>query len=1151
MSKFKLVAQAALALGFGWLHSTAVHAGTVKIPTDAFRSDKDPAVDLIYQGKPIDHNQAAQLLKKRFDLSQLDPQESLLWRNQALPASNQDQLGYPQEGAILVYDSSLPSPGFSHRISVDAEVAGQRKAFTASFSTDSHAAIIRAGILRRIGFSVDVPKYYKKLTIRFPDVATRDSFIQEMADNSRTDRSRWVLEAPEGKPEITVKGAVLEPGRLRTVNVHWGRLTEAKQKTRRIFRSLIAPFVLVDLPQAVNAFSWTTGRIRWEKDEQLGEQVEVIEFTYIEPDSSNFKDVTIDDYKWIMRRIARLSKADFAAAVSASGVPQDIGGLIVERLASRRDRMLELANLHQEFSSLKPDTRYTNGNVKNGQLTKADYEGYAVLFHEDAPENPFRMGELYRYFKNTLMWSGLSGLLDFGSKKIPGLRTEDAAKAFGAKLADAQRAFIDDGGDMQDYTVPLDVHFNPILNAGVSANRSVVFGQYMGMEARTQLVDAISRRVELGAYGLISGVKNSTPSIGAIATMNRSYVHVRPIEDLKSLSEQKLTDLMVPKLMKRIAGVLDPEIKCELPDVVWTEDVELGGEIHKHIKVDWDKDHPDYQDDPFNEPRNPVNIQARAAAEALRSELIAAGVPDTRILMIPVNRDEECTKNVEKSVNDNVEAFLKQLGHMETFMISDQVDLSGRLTAPMSLPVPVVGRLNVSLANETSKAFLRSTIFRKTTDGVEVIIQKQRKLDNTFSEGLTYFIRLVEASQKFLKGEAETHIFKIKVDEADTEGKKKVIQAIKMLLRDGSDESLRKNFTWYEADHEVRLRLNTLNILWWKREKLRMTHDLELSLPTLDENGKRHSRQFFYSMYATRRGSDYYGFFNKSVSSMVPFFSLGSSSSDPGDTIKGKSERKYVMTEAELTPGSEYNPVSRLEYYWNGWSIAPADLSKVFDEIEGWFQLFLNGRQLFDDRVFSQTRKFMGYEVRSAIFLYPGALQKIESKILNASEGSAYNILRGLYGAEKWNSFCKLAMSSDNVRKMVTYELEKPLKSETGTMTTKACVPQEMQVVLDLRRQGLGENRRTKTERWNKLIRSLVNASQMPIFLQFIGPQNFYAESNVSGFRTQDPTGYTDYESDTVGTFNERYGRGIYDQVSRETGISNYELRALQFTPGM
>ena len=60
---------------------------------------------------------------------------------------------------------------------------------------------------------------------------------------------------------IRDRDIVLEPAQIEVPNYHWGQIAPGGTKNRRAVRSLLVPFVMADVPESVNAYSWEIGKI--------------------------------------------------------------------------------------------------------------------------------------------------------------------------------------------------------------------------------------------------------------------------------------------------------------------------------------------------------------------------------------------------------------------------------------------------------------------------------------------------------------------------------------------------------------------------------------------------------------------------------------------------------------------------------------------------------------------------------------------------------------------------------------------------------------------------------------------------------------------------------------------------------------------------
>ncbi len=105
--------------------------------------------------------------------------------------------------------------------------------------------------------------------------------------------------------------------------------------------------------------------------------------------NSGFKHVTYSDARWMVRLIARLTRKQIDDAVALGGWPLPLRQLLVEKLISRRNQMVEAFKLVGEktpegdtISLLKFDRHLTtpDGAVVNGKLKTYNFPGYPQYF---------------------------------------------------------------------------------------------------------------------------------------------------------------------------------------------------------------------------------------------------------------------------------------------------------------------------------------------------------------------------------------------------------------------------------------------------------------------------------------------------------------------------------------------------------------------------------------------------------------------------------------------------------------------------------------------------------------------------------------------------------------------------------------------------
>jgi hypothetical protein len=1088
------------------LHGYA-HASKVSIPLNDPNFRKMPPSDLVYQGKRIDEVDALELQKSGIDISKLNPYEdNNLWKNRKLPASNISQLKYPTEKSVLVFSSFKKSPAELFRATVRDKLFTTRK-YTLSATLDSHTNILRAGLLRMLGYDIDTPKYYKKLTIEFASKEEREKFIELVGEQTLTKRDKWV-EKKVGDKKLIVKGFTIEPAKLRNVNIHLPLMSRDRQQERRIFRALLEVYTLTDFPQAINKIGWQTGRVFNDK------------LIFNHPYAREFKNVTVQDLQWVHRRITNLSEKEIREAVKLCGYPEDIEALVSEKLFSRINRLGEYLSLDKTTKKFPENRMITIGNVKGGKLTDGEYEGYVVDFHDEDPLSPYRFRELFRLFRTQLTYASLSSALDYAtSNLLPGRGIDDAILSIQEKMTEYRQENPQAGG-----ALPIKSWSSPIASGRVFANRNIVFGQYLGMNAPIQLVDSVGAEATLGVFTNISGMPaNIMPSITTSASIGRTYIHVRAMPDLKTASKQKISNILVPRLLKKLGRVIKDEFECSIPAEAWVDETDINGDTIYYVKYDEEREN------------------GREEAIAKRKELIETGIEAGKILLVKIKRDELCVDEIAETRTNNLEEFLKQFAMNESFIINDSIRLGSRLGAP--IPIPALQGLSISLGAEAQVALLRGVVVRRTEEGIEVTVQQQRDLKRSLDEGLNYFVEIMRNKTQWTNGRLFSKVYKIPLEDINDEKKELALRALREIFVDSDHDLMKENYPPYELDHRVRSRLNTFRILWYKSEKLKMDHTVDLLVPQKegqDFSKEERTRTLFSTMIMRRKGNDFYTFVDRILSGISGFLSIGSNDGDPGQSFLGKSKKRYYTTEAELTKGYPLNALTKVEYIYTGWKIKSRKLTPIFDEIEDMFLAYVQ-RDLINRGEFHASPQLRSYDIRATIILYPGAFEKIQKYLFHHSERTAINTLRNLYGHDEWDEYCYRANDFFGSNGPQSYYGERHY----------SCVPPAVQKMLRFRRKSLPDNRVKLTKKINEIMENMMDNFRKDELLAWIGKKNFFASTRVTGFREQHYEGYVEHISDTVGEYNTKIGTGVFDQISSYFGLSPYELRALNYTPGM
>lgn len=1086
----------------GALSLNSAFASKLSIDLTPQSTDKMPASDLVYQGNQIDEISALELIQSGVDLSKLNPVESNLWKNTKLKVSNQQDLDYPKNPKLILKQfKASPSEIFR---AVVYQKGNIQKQYVLVASLDNHTNILRATMLRLLGYDIDVPKYYPEIKIQFKDKNERDKFVELVGEQTLTKRDRWVKKTLNDK-ELIIKGFTLEPAELRNVNIHLPLMSRQRQQDRRVFRALLDIYMLTDFTQEINKVGWKVGRVFNNK------------LIFNHPYAREFNNLTLDDLKWIHRKLNKLKRAELVKAISLAAYPEDIEALLLEKLLSRINKLSSYIGLDETFNV---NPYITIGNVRGGKLVQGGYDAYVPSFYDEDELSPYRFKEIFKLFRTQITYASLSGLMDMAIERfVPGLSFSDA-------LVDVQEKMVEyrHNNPTPNGAMPVKAFASPIANGRVFANRNIVFGQYLGSTAPIQMVDSVGVEATLGGFASLTGISNTViPNLSATASVGRTYIHVRAMPDLSTAAKQKVKKVFVPGLMKKLGRVIKDEFACSISKGPFVEESELNG--NKIYYVKYDKKLAD----------------GRELAINKRKELIDSGVSASIILIIPIDREKMCVDEIAEDRKKNISDFLKEFANNETFIINDSIRLSGRMTAP--IPIPNLPGASVSLGADHNTALMRSIMIRKVDESMEITIQQQKDIKHGLSEGLSYFIEILNNSNQWTKGKLYSKVFKIKLDDLSEEEENTALQTLRSLFVNNDRYQLHENYKGVDLDHVVKAHLHTFRFLWFKSQKMKLNHVVDIVVPNFsdqDYTEKERTRRLFSTMIMRRKGNDYHAFIDRAVGSLVGFVSLGATDQDPGQSFMGNSKKRYYMTESELTDGRPLNPTTRIEYGYTGWKKKTHKLEKFFTEIEDIYTSYTDN-QLIDRTLFHASPILKSYDIKSTIIIYPSAFEKLKTYIFATErEHTAMNALYQIFGPEQWQDFCERAIDFFGENGPQTYYGEKFYN----------CVPPEVKDILEYR-NNLPTDKIKLTKFVNQLYKNLFENFNKAKVLEFIGKKNFFSSTRVTGFREQHHDGYIEYICDTVGEYNTKIGTGLFDSIGGHLGISPYELKAMSYTPGM
>lgn len=546
------------------LWGAPTRAEEVKIPLSAI--SQPPANDLIYNGTVIDSDTAMGLVRTQgFDLSTLDPfvkkitpagiLKNDFWTPDPLPISNADQFEYPTEENVTVdYQDVMDSPDGTYRV----QVKHNGKPFRLIVDPDNHQALASAALLRKLGYPVDSPQWYKTLKLRFPNKEKYDLFLSDLPYFAHFLAETWVTEKNEETLTLTLKDVNLESPRIYVPTFYLGRIDKEAIGSARATRAMIGALALLNYQNSslsLNIYSWELGRI-------VNEEIVLDHLA-----GGVFNGSTdIHDLRWIARKIAKLTRVEINEIIKSAKYPDDVSELLVEKFIARRNQLMELCWSPKtrpiETQKIKYRTKVNVGSVKKGELTQQHYDGYAMKLSVDDPESPLRWKQLKHFIKLEVIAQAIVAANDWLNKKIQIQSPQSGVEARQKERVDDFIKYLVDNNcalvACQPYVMPVTVWSKPFGGFNFALDRSIVTGTYYGSDSKIQLVDTLSVGANAGTIAGIDGIKSLMDKFGATAVVGyqRAFTHVRPMPSLEATKKEPWKNLVTPLYFKKTTKLL-------------------------------------------------------------------------------------------------------------------------------------------------------------------------------------------------------------------------------------------------------------------------------------------------------------------------------------------------------------------------------------------------------------------------------------------------------------------------------------------------------------------------------------------------------------------------------------------------------------------
>ncbi len=526
--------------------------------TMPLKSVKKPASDLVSaSGQAMDVGQAAALAGQGKDLSTLNPAENKMWQNRVYPAVEEAPGAYPLAANGVQFLSEEAALPFTYMSRVQSN-ENPNLFYRLSLSRLTHTTLMRAALLRKLGYYVPSPKYYRNLRVFFQSEEQKNDFLKNAQESmiSDFDSRGWVIENNPTNHSVVFSDAMLEPAVAEYFDIQWGyapdpnnpnQLPAVQRYSRyRAYRALILPFTLVDVPESVNRYSPKLGSV-------LSGNV-----VLTHPSAESFSACTYEDAKWLVRRLADLRQQDFVDIVKAGAFPAELESLVLAKLMYRANNALEMFSVGNVSGWRMPslDINSASGLVKNGKVTKEFVPGYPQRFAHGDRQSPFQDGDLGRYLAIRGKSSVIGTAINHINEKLDLLKVEDLVQNRQNEISNRIMDHIRERPYEPLYQ-KVESWGGPVGGFNLAATRHVSTGTYYGSSAAIQLVDNMSVAGRLGYFMALDGVPNVVPMGGANIMVMRDYTHVRPLLSIQEGSKVAWKDLLIPSFMTRLSAVLD------------------------------------------------------------------------------------------------------------------------------------------------------------------------------------------------------------------------------------------------------------------------------------------------------------------------------------------------------------------------------------------------------------------------------------------------------------------------------------------------------------------------------------------------------------------------------------------------------------------
>lgn len=373
--------------------------------------------------RPYTHQELEEFINAGGDISKLDPTpNNPFWY--PLDLKNRNINRHFNRGKDIMYDDvsvyfpekrakfkKVKKSQTKPKFHVTVKHNGKKYKYKLKLAEEIQSEVTASALSSALGFHSDLSQYVKDFEVVLPKKLKLKELKEEFNSYySKYDFDKLIKEVKEedNKTVVVIKEALLEliPKELMRVGPWaYGELDHKNFREIRglyIFNTWIANN---DIKEADNnklvlklnddksfkmfqfqhdqGFSFgNVGKekiqeFKWDLIKRSGPEYAIVNNNNFQ-ENSGFDQVTYQDARWMIRKIAKLTREQIADAVRLGGWPTEVAILLTEKLINRRNQLVTGFDLQDEIDEIPCDRNIetSNGVVQDGNLTEYSFEEY-------------------------------------------------------------------------------------------------------------------------------------------------------------------------------------------------------------------------------------------------------------------------------------------------------------------------------------------------------------------------------------------------------------------------------------------------------------------------------------------------------------------------------------------------------------------------------------------------------------------------------------------------------------------------------------------------------------------------------------------------------------------------------------------------------